>query len=305
MKPGNRVNLKVKRSENGLRLDKFLKQRYPEWGRNAIKKLVNSKKIKVNDKLVWYGSWELKENDLINLFTIPKSKPKGMTEFDPSWIIAEDDNLIAVNKPSGLRSHTTRVGGKDNLLDLARNRWGDVDLFHRLDRDTSGITMLTKTRSVNQYLDQAFKSMQVEKTYLAITGAIRNLIPEGKINRRIGAHPSRKDMRSVVEKGGQMAVTEYHLLSEVSGKLLFAVHPRAGRMHQIRVHLKSLGSSILGDVLYGTGKQEHARLYLHAAMLVLPESDKFQRRAFVCPPGIDFTNLLSKESVDLIKEYLA
>ena len=304
MKRENRIDLKVKRSENDLRLDKFLKQRYPEWGRNAIKKLVNSKKIKVNGKLVWFGSWELKENDQVILFAIPKSKPKGILEFDPNWIIAEDDDLIAVNKPSGLRSHTTIAGGRDNLLDLARAHWGDMDLFHRLDRDTSGITLLTKHRAVNQYLDKAFKSLQVEKTYLAITGAVENIPAEGKINKRIGAHPSRKDMRSVTEKGGQMAVTEFKVISEMADKFLFAIHPKTGRMHQIRIHLKSLGASILGDVLYGRGKQDHERLYLHAAKLVLPESDKFQRRAFVCPPGTDFTNLLSKESVDLIKEYL-
>ena len=300
----NRIDLKVKRSEKGLRLDKFLKQRYPEWGRNAIKKLVNSKKIKVNGKLVWFGSWELQENDRIVLFAIPKSKPKRITEFEPNWIIAEDGDLVAVNKPSGLRSHTTMAGGRDNLLDLARARWGDVDLFHRLDRDTSGITLLTKNKAVNQYLDKAFKSHQVKKTYLAITGTIENIPVEGKINKRIGAHPNRKDMRSVVEKGGQMAITEYKLISEMAGKFLFAVNPSTGRMHQIRVHLKSMGSPILGDVLYGIGKQEYSRLYLHAAKLVLPEADNFQRRVFVCPPGVDFTKLLSKDSIDAIEEYL-
>ena len=101
-----------------------------------------------------------------------------------------------------------------------------------------------------------------------------------------------------------MAVTEYKLISKMADKFLFAVHPGTGRMHQIRVHLKSLGAPILGDVLYGIGKQEYVRLYLHAVKLVLPDYDNYQRRTFVCPPGVDFTKLLSKDSIDAMEEYL-
>ena len=299
------LELQVLKSENNLRLDKFLKQRYPEWGRSAIKKLVNARKIKINGKSVWLGSWELKTNDQIKIASIPKSKPKGYQEFDPAWIIAEDDDLIVVNKPAGLRSHASRAGGTDNLLDLARSRWSGVSLFHRLDRDTSGITLLTKNTEINKYLDQTFKNLMVGKTYLAVTGTTVKLDHTGVINSRIGDHPKRKDMRAVVEKGGQRAVTKYKVLAEGAGKRLLAVEIETGRMHQIRVHLDSIGAPIIGDVLYGGGKSEGKRMLLHAVKLTLPASDEFEKREFICGPSDGFYRQLSKDLVTSIKQFLS
>jgi len=305
MKQEVKLKVRVTAKENDLRLDKFLKLRFPEWGRNAIKKLVNSRKIVVNGRSVWLGSWQLKTNDLIKFYAVPKAKPAGFREFDPKWIIAEDDDLIAINKLSGLRSHASRAGGADNLLDLARSHWGELNLFHRLDRDTSGITLLTKNRRINQYLDKAFKSHEVEKTYLAVTSSKAQVDDQGIISSRIGNHPKRKDMRSVVGKGGQRAETRYEVIAEEAGKYLFSVHPVTGRTHQIRVHLRSLGVPILGDILYGEGKKAYPRLYLHAAKLVLPEMGDIQRREFVCLPGNDFTQQLPGKMADMIMKYLS
>ena len=292
-----KLELKVKKSENNLRLDKYLKIHFPDWGRNAIKKLVNSRQIEINGKVVWLGSWKLNVDDEIKFYYLPDSKQNGFSEFDPSWIFFEDSDLVVVNKPSGLKAHASISGRKDNLLDLANQRWGKVSLFHRLDRDTSGITLLTKTKRLNRYLDQSFQTQKVKKTYLAIVSTNENLETLGAIRKRIGEHLHRRDMRSVVEKGGKAAFTKYRIIAEAAGKTLLEVQPETGRMHQIRVHLSSLGSPILGDILYGKGKKDSKRLLLHAMSISLPEIDEFPTRNFFCLPDKKFIQKLPEELV--------
>jgi RluA family pseudouridine synthase len=286
----DRVEFVVEGLEIPTRLDKVLRAKFPQWGRRAIKILLNARKVKVNGKMVWLGSWKIKNGDRIDITAPPQEKPQVPMVFDDAWIVSEEDDLIVVNKPTGLRSQATRAGGEDNLLSLAEARFGEVHLFHRLDRDTSGICLLTRPGPLNAYLDQAFKAGTVEKEYIAVVKGGNRLNQKGSITARLDTHPNRRDMMAVVEKGGKNAKTRYEVVKTLEDEALVRLWPITGRTHQLRVHMAYLGAPILGDRLYGGGVKEAPRLMLHAHKLVLPEG-----KSYISKVGKDFLEQVPTE----------
>jgi RluA family pseudouridine synthase len=270
------------------RLDKVLRAQFPQWGRRAIKTTLNTRKVRVNGKTVWLGSWEVVNGDRIVVTSPPTDKPLAPNIFEDAWIVSEEEDLIAVDKPAGLRSQATRAGGGDNLLSLAEARFGEVHLFHRIDRDTSGICLLTRPGPVNAYLDQAFKAGTVEKEYLAVVKGSNRLEKRGVITARLDTHPHRRDRMVVVQRGGQHAETRYEVVETLETGALVRLWPVTGRAHQLRVHMQFMGAPILGDRLYGGGEKEALRLMLHAHKLVLPEGEGFPKRAYQAGIPEDF-----------------
>jgi RluA family pseudouridine synthase len=218
----------------------------------------------------------------------PPAKPAQPTAFDDGWIIAQDDDLVVVNKPAGLLSEKARDPHAANLLDLAAARFGPLTLFHRLDRDTSGVVLLTRGGPVNRYLDAAFKAGAVQKEYLAIVAAPSRLASQGEIAARLGPHPDRRDMVMVAEQGGQRAVTRYVIVAETEDRQWVRLWPETGRTHQLRVHLASLDAPIVGDRLYNPAWQQAERLMLHAWRITLPAVEGWPERDFTAPLPADF-----------------
>jgi RluA family pseudouridine synthase len=290
----NEVEFMVEGLGVPTRLDKVLRRRFPQWGRRAIKTILNARKVKVNGKTVWLGSWEVVNGDRVVVTDPPKDKPPAPKSFDDAWIVSEEADLIVVNKPAGLRSQATRAGGGEDLLSLAEARFGQVHLFHRLDRDTSGICLLTRPGPVNAYLDRAFKAGAVEKEYLAVVKGDNRLDNQGLITARLDTHPQRKDMMAVVQKGGKHAQTRYEVVETRQAGTLVRLWPVTGRTHQLRVHMQFMGAPILGDRLYGGGEKEAPRLMLHAHKLVLPEGDDFPKRAYQVGIPDDFPAVFKK-----------
>ena len=163
-------------------------------------------------------------------------------------------------------SEPTRWTDAPSLLSLATQRFGPLTLFHRLDRDTSGLVVLTRTPEMNRLLDAAFKAGTVVKEYLAVVALPNRLAEQGVIAVPLGPHPKRHDMMTVVERGGQRAVTRYEVIAEAGGRQWVRLWPETGRTHQLRVHLAHLGAPILGDRLYNPHFQATQRLMLHALL---------------------------------------
>lgn len=270
------------------RLDRALQGHQPAWGRSAVRALIEGCQVRVNGQLVWLCSWQVRNGDRIELLALPEAKPQPFDHFDDAWIIAEEADLAAVDKPAGLLSESPRWRQAANLLDLARQRFGPVHLFHRLDRDTSGVVVLTRSAATNRYLDAAFKQGAVLKEYLAVVAAPNQLQADGVIHLPIGRHPARRDMVAVVQSGGQRAVTRYQIIHEDPARQWLLLWPETGRTHQLRVHLAHMGAPILGDRLYNPGDHGVSRLMLHAARITLPASDAFPRRTFTAPLPVDF-----------------
>ncbi len=194
--------------------------------------------------------------------------------FIRSLIVYEDEDIIAFNKPSGLPVQDGR--GIDRSLDsllpaFARSNGKRPRLVHRLDAGTSGIIIVAKTQPAAGYFSAEFAERRTKKSYIAIVGGTIPNQEAGSITAPLVKVQEAGRARMIIarpdRKGAQRARTDWEKL-EVSGAHAFMqLVPETGRMHQIRIHLAHLGCPILGDPIYGNGKQDAPRLMLHALSL--------------------------------------
>lgn len=196
-------------------------------------------------------------------------------------VLFEDARLVAVNKPAGVVAQPTPGRAGDSLLDGVRAHLGvEPGLVHRLDKETSGVTVFGKQRPVTAALAEAFRRGQARKTYLAICGpGVRGA---GVIDLPLSADPSRPGRhRASSRANGVPAVTAYEVLAQNAATTLVRLMPRTGRTHQLRAHLTALGAPITGDVLYGGAPGP--RCLLHAWLLEVLDL------ALVAPVPRDFS----------------
>lgn len=203
------------------------------------------------------------------------------------YIIFENDDLVAVNKPSGLLTIPDREG-INGLKNLLQDKYGNIFTVHRLDRDTSGIVVFAKNEKAHKHLSQQFEARETRKIY---NGLVLGTPFEksGVINEPIAEHPTKKGVMTVFRKGKE-SITEYEVLDHYRLYSWMQFRILTGRTHQIRVHMKYLGHPIVCDDVYGDGKpvfisqiKHHyklsqnteeekpilARLALHASQLTL------------------------------------
>jgi len=280
----------VSGQSDAQRLDRILRARYPQSGRQAIQQLIGGRQVLVNGRTVWLASWSVSNGDVITVLTAPAALPAQPDVFDPAWLLADEGDLLAVNKPAGLLSEPKRGATRPSLLELASARFGPLTLFHRLDRDTSGVLLLTRGGAVNALLTQAFQASLVLKEYAAVVAAPNRLAANGVIDARLRPSPQRRDCMAITTKGGQRAVTRYTVLATVADRAWVQLFPETGRQHQLRVHLAYLDAPILGDRLYGDGASA-PRLMLHAWRIELPAAIFGSARAFAAPLPAGFEPL--------------
>jgi len=265
------------------RLDKTIRTRYPQWGRSAVNRIIENKQVKVNGKTVWLASWKVNKGDKIHITNPPEDKIEPPKQFYDSWLIANTDDIIAINKPAGLLSMATKHRKKEDLLYLVQQQFGDVSLFHRLDRDTLGIVLFTRTSEINQQLDRAFKKRTVEKNYYALVAYPNDLQSQGKINLPLVTDSHRRDKMMIAMRHGKSAMTRYKIIETQADRQLVHLQPITGRTHQLRVHLQAMNAPILGDRLYSNNHANFDRLYLHAQSIKLPNDINTSQHEFVTP----------------------
>lgn len=222
-----------------------------------------------------------------------------------SLIIYEDSEVIVFDKPSGL---AVQGGGgvsqslDDLLVTFAKSNGKKPRLVHRLDRGTSGVIIVARTKPAAAFLSDEFASRRARKTYLAlVSGRLPERdagvfdqplvkVEEGGRPRMLNAKPGRK--------GSQEAVTHWRILSRQGEHAVFELKPETGRMHQIRAHLMGAGCPILGDHLYGSGPRSADRLMLHARSLEIALPDKGQQ-TFSAPVPTAFAELAGQLGLQL------
>ncbi len=206
-------------------------------------------------------------------------------------LLHADPDLAAVDKPAGVAAQPTLTTDRGALPELVSALLGSpATLVHRLDRETSGVTVFARSPAAAAALAEAFRTGSPEKTYLALTA--RPPSPaQGRVEAAIGKDPARPGLRRV-SPGGDPAATRYRTLAVGAGGALVEARPETGRTHQIRVHLAHLGAPLLGDARYGgprrVGEVEVPRVMLHAVRLELAHPITGAPLAFAAPVPEDF-----------------
>jgi RluA family pseudouridine synthase len=248
-----------------VRLDRVLRQLLPDFTAAQRSAALRSRRVTVDGQTVWLDSWDVSAEAEIALDGVGLAAQQP--RWDLSWLLFQDDRFVVINKPAGLRPEPRGPSDRTDVLSAARSEFGhQLVAANRLDRDTSGVMILTFPGPHRRLLDDAMRNRQVTKEYIACVHPIDALADAGTTSARIGKDPDRREAMSVVDQGGQSAVTEWRVIDRVSGRVW--LHPLTGRTHQLRVHLAHLGAPIVGDVLYNGRAAD--RLMLHAERYIVP-----------------------------------
>ena len=262
-------------SPTKVRLDIYLSTKFDTTiSRSLWQKYIKAGYVSVNNKVVTTPKFEVDETDEIAL-NLPE---KEQTDVDLP-ILYEDDDVIVVNKPSGLLTHAKGgLSDEPTVAEIIRPKSSfatDTDrpgIVHRLDRDTSGLLIIAKNPESATHLQRQFAERTAKKTYIAITDG-KPKLNAAKIDLPIGRNPSAPSTFRI-DPNGKPAQTTYHVLAENDTQSLVKLKPTTGRTHQLRVHLAHLNAPILGDRVYG--KSSDCRMMLHAQKLeiTLPSGER-------------------------------
>lgn len=270
--------VKVKDIDDGMRLNRWFMKYYPKLSLGHLQKLLRTKQIKVDGKkaetsLKLAAGQEVRIPPLNLEEAYPHLRAAGAVskkdaEFALSLVIYKDDNVLVLNKPSGIavQGGTNTSFHIDGLLEALKFGLEERPrLVHRIDKDTSGILVLARNRKTADNLTRAFREHRLQKTYLALVRGCPK-----KQSGEIKAPLEKVGEKMTVSDAGKPAVTEYEVLDEVGDKFaLVAASLLTGRTHQIRAHLEYIGTPIVGDArYYGAERQRFAdladKLHLHA-----------------------------------------
>lgn len=294
----------VSGDEAGQRLDHFLALQFPDQSRSSLHKLISTANILVDGQPVKAGYRLRGNNNITVLFPLPQSSTL-LPEHIDFPILFEDDHLLVINKPPGLvvhpasgHHHGTLVHG---LLYRCKNLpvgdEGRPGIVHRLDKETSGVMLVAKTELALRTLMADFKDRRVHKTYHALLLRCPRE-RDGRIVMPVGRHPVDRKKMAIRPAHGKYAATNWHVVEYFSnGWCLAEIGIETGRTHQIRVHMASVRSPVVGDQLYGgavgrgSGVQP-ARQMLHASTLCFRHPFSGQEQSFTAPVWGDMQEVL-------------
>jgi 23S rRNA pseudouridine955/2504/2580 synthase len=287
-------SITVETGEAGLRLDRWFRVHFPEVGYSYLHKLLRSGQVRVDGKRVQANA-RLDKGQQVRVPAIvrqPKTKPsptpplglsKGDRNFIERLILLEDAHVLVLNKPFGLavQGGTGTARHLDGMLAGMADRFGERPrLVHRLDRDTTGVLLVAKSRAAAAKLGRTFQTRSAAKTYWALVKGVPKP-PQGKIEAALvkAAGPDGDRVRKALpgeQDRAMHATTHYSVIDRVAHKAAWvSLKPVTGRQHQLRAHMALIGHPIIGDNKYegDTALADSGidpKLHLHARRLVIP-----------------------------------
>ena len=291
------MQLIVKDKDILKRLDVFLADNL-NVSRSNITKHIKLKDVLVNNESVKSG-YLLKEGDIIT-FDKWHESTNVVAEDIPLDIYYEDDEVMVVNKKSGMVVHpgsgnytgtlvNALMGYTENLSEIDSDRPGIV---HRIDKDTSGLLLISKTNKAHAFLTKEFKNKSIKRKYIAlVSGVIKE--DKGKIDAPIGRDYKDRKRMTVTDKNSKNAVTNFKVIERYKNATLIECILETGRTHQIRVHLSYIGHPLINDPVYN--KKHIINSYgqmLHAGYLGFTHPKTHEFLEFEAPLEKEFINIL-------------
>ncbi len=277
----------------GLRLDVFLTARVEGLTRSQAGKNIEAGLARVGGA-PRKASYKLRPGERVEFEgEDAAAEPIMAAEDIPLTVYHADDDVIVVDKPSGLVVHPGAGVRRGTLVNALLARFpelrgvGEADrpgIVHRLDKETSGVLVVARNERALRSLQAQFKNREVRKTYLALVWG-KMPAREGKMDRPIGRHVAYGQRMSVRTRRPRPAETHYTVLEEFPETSYLEVRPLTGRTHQIRVHMAAAGHPVVGDAAYGRRKGERraGRMFLHAHRLSFLHPSSGERVEFVSP----------------------
>ena len=250
----------IKEGNDNIRLDKYLIDKL-DLSRSKVQEMIKQELVKVNDKNC-KNSYVLKDGDKINILGGLKYETDIKPENIKLDIVYEDDDVIVINKPSGMVVHPA-AGNYSNTLvnallyhtkNLSSNN-GDErpGIVHRIDKDTSGLLVVAKNDKAHQFLQEQLKDKTLSRIYLAlVSGRINH--DTGEIDAPIGRDVNDRKKMCVTDVNSKDAITYFKVIDRYKDATLIECKLKTGRTHQIRVHMKYINHPIINDPVYGNKK---------------------------------------------------
>lgn len=279
----------VNEKQSGHRIDKVLREIFPELSRSYIHKLIENKFVKINSKEI-SKSYKLSPNDIVSI-TLPDPEPTEiLPENIPLDVIYEDNDLLIVNKSKNMVVHPApgNISGTlvNALLYYCKDSLSGINgvlrpgIVHRIDKNTSGLLIVAKNDSSHKFLAEQIKDHSFTREYRSVVfGKFKK--SKGTVSTQIGRSKTDRKKMAVLEVGGKSAVTHYEVLEEYTNYSYVKLQLETGRTHQIRVHMAYVGHPIVGDEIYGPKNQTKFKFLcgqcLHAKTIgfIHPSTQKY------------------------------
>ena len=282
------------------RLDKYLANN-TDYSRSLISKMLNDGFILVNGKKE-KNSFKVKDGDIIEIKDGFKEETDIVPTNIPIDIVYEDDDIMVINKPSGLVVHPGSGNHNNTLVNgllYYTTELSDTNgeerpgIVHRIDKDTSGLLLIAKSNKAHEILTEYFKNKEVKREYIAL---ICGRFPHetATIDAPIGRDPKNRKKMTVIAENSKKAITHLKVLKRYKEYTLVSLILDTGRTHQIRVHMNYIGYPIYNDPVYNTKKATEFGQFLHSYKMDFNHPITGKKMHFECELPDEFKNFLDK-----------
>lgn len=292
------MNFEIEVIENGKRIDSYLAEEL-DLSRSKVQKLIKQKLVTVNSKVV-NNNYNVKLGDTIIVNDDLNYDISIEVEDIPLDIVYEDDDLLVINKASGMVVHPAPGHYSGTLVNALLYKFnlsnGDSErpgIVHRLDKDTSGLMLVAKNDKTHEALSKMIANKEVERHYLAIVdGVIKH--DTGTIDAPIGRDPNNRQKMAVTDVNGKDSITHFKVLETFSNHTLVECILETGRTHQIRVHMAYIGYPVFNDPMYGRGKSTEFGQMLHSKSIRFKHPTTGKELSFEVEPPKEFMDKIEQ-----------